>query len=69
MLAEQSEDERDARILVNFNFDDINMESFRAYRNRLAALKPDHPYNGSDNVVFMRQVGAGGRIGIAAKKD
>lgn len=56
-LAEQTEDERDARILVGYNFDDIDIDSFKAYRNRLASLKPDHPYNTAENLDFMRKVG------------
>lgn len=57
MLAEQTEDERDARILTGFEFDDIDMDSFKAYRNRLASLKPDHPHNSADNRDFMRMIG------------
>ena len=57
MLAEQTEDERDARIVPGFTFDDIDISSFNAYRNRLAALKPDHPYLGASNLEFMRKVG------------
>lgn len=57
MLAEQTEDERDARILPGFTFDDVDMVSFNAYRNRLAALKPDHPYLGASNLEFMRKIG------------
>lgn len=57
MLAEQTEDARDARILTGYDFDDIDMESFKAYRSRLAALKPDHPYNADDNREFLRRIG------------
>lgn len=61
MLAEQTEDARDARILPAYGFDDLDMDSFRAYRNRLAALKPDHPFNGSENRDFLRKLGGWGR--------
>ena len=56
MLAEQTQDARDARILKGFSFDDIDMESFKAYRNHLAALKPDHPFNNSEHLEFMKQI-------------
>jgi ATP-dependent DNA helicase RecG len=57
MLAEQTEDERDARILKGYSFDDIGVDSFKDYRNRLAALKPDHPYNGVENLDFLKKLG------------
>lgn len=57
MLAEQAEDERDARIVRGYDFQDIDMDSFRAYRSRLAALKPDHPYNGVENLDFLKKLG------------
>lgn len=44
MVAEQIEDERDARILTGFTFDDLDPESISAYRNYLLAAKPGHPW-------------------------
>ncbi|TSJ53589.1 AAA family ATPase [Atlantibacter subterranea] len=44
MLAEQVEDSRDDRILVGFNFSDIDQDSLRAYRNLFAIAKPQHPW-------------------------
>lgn len=57
MLAEQTEDSRDARLLTQFDINDINLESLQAYRNQLASLKPGHPFNDQDNVEFLRQLG------------
>ncbi|MEL6354320.1 MAG: RNA-binding domain-containing protein [Cyanobacteria bacterium J06627_28] len=57
MLAEQTEDSRDERILVGYKLDDIYTDSLKAYRNRLAALKPDHPYNGLDDLNFLQRLG------------
>jgi predicted HTH transcriptional regulator len=57
MLAEQTEDARDARLLPGYTFDDLDMDSFKAYRNRMAALKPDHPFNGAENLEFLRKLG------------
>ncbi len=57
MLAEQTEDARDARLLVGFTFDDLDIDSFKAYRNRMAALKPDHPFNVAENLEFLRKLG------------
>jgi len=57
MLAEQTEDARDARLLTGYTFDDLDMDSFKAYRNRMAALKPDHPFNSAENLEFLRKLG------------
>lgn len=44
MLAEQVEDSRDDKILVGFDFSDIDQNSLRAYRNLFAIAKPQHPW-------------------------
>jgi ATP-dependent DNA helicase RecG len=57
MLAEQVEDSRDDRILRNFGFDDIDMGSFRAYRQVFANRDPGHPWNEDDDQTFLRRIG------------
>ena len=57
ILAEQTEDARDARLLPRYSLDDLEMDSLKGYRNRLAALKPDHPFNGAANLEFLRKLG------------
>lgn len=44
MLAEQVEDERDARVMPGFGMDDIDGESLRIYRQMLKDERPGHPY-------------------------
>ncbi|MEY2837808.1 MAG: hypothetical protein RJB60_107 [Pseudomonadota bacterium] len=58
MLAEQMEDSRDDRILRNFGFDDLDMGSFRAYRQVFANRDPGHPWNEDDDQVFLRRIGS-----------
>ena len=58
MMAEQLEDTRDAALLANSTLDDLSAESLQAYRNRFASLKPDHPFNASDDRQFLKQLGA-----------
>ena len=53
MLAEQVEDERDARILNGFGMDDIDPESLRIYRQMLKDEKPGHPYLEQDDFTFL----------------
>lgn len=56
MLAEQVEDERDARILTGFGMDDIDAESLRIYRQMLRDEKPGHPYLEQDDFAFLQSV-------------
>lgn len=56
MLAEQVEDERDARILPNFSIDDIDPESLRIYRQMLRDEKPFHPYLEQDDFHFLESL-------------
>ncbi|MDD4913202.1 MAG: putative DNA binding domain-containing protein [Sideroxydans sp.] len=58
MLAEQVEDSRDNEILQGYGLNDIDVESFNAYRNLYAARSPDHPWNQGDPQTFMRNIGA-----------
>jgi len=57
MLAEQVEDARDARLLEGYDFKDLDMNAFKAYRSRLSALKPDHPFNSAENLEFLVKLG------------
>lgn len=56
MLAEQVEDERDARILKGFGLDDLDMESLRIYRQMLKDEKPGHPYLEQDDFTFLKSL-------------
>ncbi|MBN8506048.1 MAG: AAA family ATPase [Burkholderiales bacterium] len=53
MLAEQIEDERDARILPHFGMEDIDRDSLRIYRQMLKDEKPGHPYLEQDDLAFL----------------
>lgn len=57
LLAEQVEDSRDDRILRNFNLNDLDAESLRAYRQVFANRDPGHPWNTLDDQEFLRQLG------------
>lgn len=56
MLAEQVEDERDARILEHFGMEDVDMESLRIYRQMLKDEKPGHPYLEQDDFALMQSL-------------
>lgn len=57
MLAEQVEDSRDDRILCGYGFDDLDMSTFRAYRQVFANRDPGHPWNEQDDQAFIRSIG------------
>jgi len=57
MLAEQVEDSRDDRILRGYGFDDLSLETFRAYRQVFTNREPNHPWNALQDDEFLRQVG------------
>lgn len=57
MLAEQVEDSRDDRILQNYGFDDMDIGTFRAYRQVFANRDPGHPWNEDDDQTFLRRIG------------
>jgi len=56
MLAEQVEDERDARILTGFGMNDLDAESLRIYRQMLRDEKPGHPYLEQDDADFIESL-------------
>jgi len=57
MLAEQVEDSRDDRILRGFDLEDIDFDTFRAYRQIFANREPGHPWNAVEDREFLRQIG------------
>ncbi|MDQ7988949.1 MAG: ATP-binding protein [Candidatus Dactylopiibacterium sp.] len=56
MLAEQVEDERDARILTGFGLTDLDAESLRIYRQMLRDEKPGHPYLEQTDADFVESL-------------
>lgn len=54
MIAEQIEDDRDAKILEHFTFDDLDMESVSAYRNIFSAVRPNHAWLALDTFEFLK---------------
>ncbi|QTN27046.1 putative DNA binding domain-containing protein [Rhodoferax sp. AJA081-3] len=61
MMAERVEDSRDDRVLKGFDFDDLDMDTVAAYRNRFAAVKPGHVWTDLTLPEFMERIGAFGK--------
>ena len=47
----------DSRILQNFTFDDIDMESLQQYRQLFATARPNHPWLGFDDKKLLEKLG------------
>lgn len=58
MLAEQVEDERDARILPGFGLADLDGETLSAYRQIFKTTRPDHPWTALSDQDFLDRLGA-----------
>ncbi|WP_421187411.1 ATP-binding protein [Aeromonas enteropelogenes] len=54
MIAEQIEDDRDAKILEHFTIDDLDMDSVSAYRNIFSAVRPNHAWLALDTFDFLK---------------
>jgi ATP-dependent DNA helicase RecG len=57
MLAEQVEDSRDNRVLRGYGFEDLDLGTFRAYRQVFANRDPGHPWNEENDQSFLRLIG------------
>ncbi len=58
MLAEQSEDSRDTKILSGYDLADLSVETLRVYRQVFSNRQPRHPWNELELHPFLRQIGA-----------
>ena len=61
LMAERVEDSRDERVLKGFGFDDLDLDTVSAYRNRFAAVKPGHVWTDLPVPEFLEKVGAMGK--------
>ncbi len=57
MMAEQVEDSRDNKVLKHYDFYDIDISSFYAYRNIFKSNQPDHPFNEQSDIEFLKSIG------------
>lgn len=61
MLADQSQEPPDSRILPNFGLADLDAETIRQYRNRFSARNPNHVWLNEDTEVFLQKLGGWGK--------
>ena len=58
MLADQTQDALDDRILPHFDLEDVHAETLAVYRQVHATLNPGHPWIGLADREFLKSVGA-----------
>ncbi|PRR81781.1 RNA-binding domain-containing protein [Clostridium vincentii] len=61
MLADQGETSQDSVIIDGFGIEDLNIDTVNSFRNRLGALKSQHPWLSLDNKTFLYKIGAYGK--------
>lgn len=57
MIQDSSDSGLDGLLLENFTMDDIDVSSFRAYRNEFESHNPDHIFNTYSDLEFLRNMG------------
>jgi predicted HTH transcriptional regulator len=58
MLADQTQDSLDDRILPHHDLEDLHAESLATYRQMHATLNPGHPWTGLSDREFLKSIGA-----------
>ena len=61
MVADSIDFSQDGTILEGFTIEDLNIDSITNYKNRLASIKPSHPWLGLDLKTFLYKLGAYGK--------
>jgi ATP-dependent DNA helicase RecG len=56
MFADQNSEGQDLRVLEYFGIDDLDMDTIKSYRNRFAALNPDHPWIDLELLEFLKRL-------------
>lgn len=58
IIADSRDESRDAILLENFDFEDLDPGTLKAYRNRFKATRLDHPWIEQEDHLFLRLIGA-----------
>jgi ATP-dependent DNA helicase RecG len=53
---------QDNVILEHYGVNELNFESIKSYRDKFAAIKPTHPWNGLETKEFLYKIGAWGKV-------
>lgn len=58
MMADQLDESQDSLILDGFSMEDLNQDTIDSFRNRLRAVKSNHPWVSLDDKMFLYKLGA-----------
>ena len=62
MLRDQTEETADMKVLKDFDINDLDFETVRAYRNRHMAYRAEHVWAGLTDEEYLERIGAVKRI-------
>lgn len=57
MIAEASNITRDSIVLENYSLEDLDIDSFKRYRQRFSVKNPDNSWNELSDLEFLRRIG------------
>lgn len=57
MLRDASDSGNDGGLLIGYTMDDIDINSLRSYRIEFEHRNPDHIWNGTDDLTFLKHMG------------
>lgn len=57
MIAESSNITRDSLVLENYSLEDLDLDSFKRYRQRFSVKNPDNSWNELNDLEFLRRIG------------
>ena len=58
----------DSSILEHYGLNELNFDSIKNYREKFAAVKPNHPWNGLETKEFLYKIGAWGKLRDSSKE-
>lgn len=58
LIADQLDESQDSLILEGFDINDLSQDTIDSFRNRLRAIKPNHPWVSLDDKAFLYKLGA-----------
>ena len=59
---------QDNVILEHYGLNELSFESVKQYREKFAAVKPNHPWNGLETKEFLYKIGAWGKLRNSSKE-
>ena len=69
MMRDATSDPQDAVVIGGTSMRDVDVETFKGYRNRFASRNPDHPFLALGGKEFLQKIGGWKQDRATSKKD